>query len=136
MEYAKILNERGLKATPQRIEILNQLKIKGHLSVDEIFTEVKAIFSSVSLATIYKNIISLQDINLIEEVKIPNHKTKYQLTLHGEHIHVFCVSCHDLTDYKFEFEKFEESIKSSTNYDIQNVDIYIRGICPKCKSKM
>lgn len=133
MEYAKLLNDRGLKATPQRIEILNQLKIKGHLSVDEIYSEVKMVFSSVSLATIYKNIISLKDVNLIEEVKIPNHKTKYQLTLHGEHIHIFCTKCHKLTDYMFEFSKFKELIEKTTDYEIQNIDIYIRGLCPNCK---
>ena len=56
-DYAILLKENGLKATFQRTNILDVVEKNGHMSIEAIYDEVSKIHPSLSLATIYKNII-------------------------------------------------------------------------------
>ncbi len=50
----KILKTAGLKATPQRTELINEISGGCHLSIDQIYKNMKNRFPSISMATIYK----------------------------------------------------------------------------------
>jgi len=56
-DYATLLKESGLKATFQRMNILEVIEKSGHMSIEAIYDEVVKVHPSLSLATIYKNII-------------------------------------------------------------------------------
>ncbi len=58
--FEKILKENHLKITPQRLAILKEIQKFGHISIDEIYENVKESNPSMSLATIYKNLASIK----------------------------------------------------------------------------
>jgi Fur family ferric uptake transcriptional regulator/Fur family peroxide stress response transcriptional regulator len=55
--YITLLKENQLKATFQRISILETIDKHGHISIDGIYEEVSKVHASLSLATVYKNIL-------------------------------------------------------------------------------
>jgi len=71
-DYAALLKESGLKATFQRMNILEVIDQNGHMSIDDIYETLIKIHPSLSLATIYKNIITMQEQTLFGEVEDKN----------------------------------------------------------------
>jgi len=126
-ELKKILDKSPLKATPQRLAILKQLHEKGHASIEEIYEDIHALFPSISLATIYKNITSLKEENIISEVC--NHqKPKFEITKEP-HAHFICKKCGYIEDVAFSDVINNEIEKNFPNSD---KELYIYGLCSNC----
>ena len=126
--YKEILDKSTLKATPQRLAILKELEKSGHANIDEIYENVKSSFPSISLATIYKNIISLKEENIISEVCHPN-KNKYEVSKEP-HAHFICKKCGFVEDIDL-----DNALTNSVNqkYPNSQKELYIYGICNNCK---
>jgi len=133
MKYAHTLNLHHLKATPQRLAILEFMHKKGHISIEELYQLVRQKFSSISLATLYKNIHTMMDLNLIREVKIAGHKTRYEIEK-GSHAHIVCKGCGELRDITFEPETVLKSGMDVDGYDVEEISCTITGLCPECKT--
>ena len=132
MKNKFLLQHHQLKATPQRIAIIELMEYSGHISIDDLFKEIREKFSSISLATLYKNIHSMMSVNLIREVKIPGQKTKYEIEK-IPHAHIVCKTCGELKDIPFDATSLLEDTIKNSDYRADDVSIMISGICPNCK---
>ncbi len=132
MKNKHLLQHHQLKVTPQRIAIITLMEYFGHINIDELFKEIREQFSSISLATLYKNIHTMLNVNLIREVKIPGQKTKYEIEKIA-HAHVLCKTCGELKDIPFDSKKLMEDTVKNSDYRTDEVSIVISGICPNCK---
>ena len=128
-KYSKLLNEKSLKTTPQRMAMLDILEKRGHADVEDIYGEIKKEFVSISLATVYKNINTMMDAGIIQEIKIPHKKSKYEITKH-KHSHFICEKCGELYDIDIP-KKLE--IDLPQGFEPKESTLMISGICPKCK---
>lgn len=131
MNYELLLKEHQLKVTPQRLGILDLMYQHGHISIDNLFSEIKKQFSSISLATLYKNISSMLDTSLITEVKAPEHKTHYEITKQP-HAHLVCTECSEHVDIDFDFSTINTMISNENQFDIESSSLIISGKCQKC----
>lgn len=132
MNFTAILKDKKLKITPQRIAILEELHKKGHLSIDEIFNGIKSKVPSVSLATVYKNILSLQSIDVIKSVKTPTQRQKYEINK-KPHIHLFCKICEKLEDFEIDTSSFQDYCRQISGYQsIEESSILLTGVCKDC----
>ncbi len=127
-DLKNLLEESNLKITPQRLAILKELDNKGHASIEEIYETIKEMFPSISLATIYKNINSLKDENIISEICL-HQKPKYEITKEP-HAHFICKKCGLVEDVPFN-EIIDKTIEKQ--YPDTQKELYIYGICKKCK---
>lgn len=131
-DFTLILREHNLKATPQRIAILEAVDIKGHINIDSLYENIKEKFTSISLATIYKNINSMTKNMLLFEVKLPNEKSVFEI-VKEEHSHLLCNSCGDVIDIKIDTQNMTKSISSDHDFNIVQSDLVFSGICKNCK---
>ncbi len=126
------LRKYNLKATPQRVAITRLLQEKGHLGIDELFELLKNEFSSLSLATIYKNINLMIERDFIKELKLPNRKPVYEL-YKGNHSHLVCKVCNNIEDITLDtLECFFQEISQKSGFDIESCDLTVIGVCKKC----
>lgn len=132
MNYELLLKTHNLKTTPQRIGILEIMNKFGHLSVDNLFIEIKKHFSSISLATLYKNINSMLKNSLLTEVKAPTYKTHYEITK-TPHAHFVCTKCGEHKDIDFDMQSLCGDIVDKNIYEVDSTSIIISGKCPNCK---
>ncbi len=132
-KYIDMLKANDLKATFQRITILSVLDKLGHANVDEIYENVKATHPTLSLATIYKNIISMVEKGVVVEVPISGKKSKYELKK-DEHIHLICINCGSVEDFPFDEKIAKDTIEvaNKSHYKLKERQINLYGICPKC----
>ena len=131
IDYIKLLKENNLKATIQRTEILKSIDSAGHINIDDIYEDVKKDYPTLSLATIYKNIILMVKQGVIVEVPINGEKSKYELKK-DDHIHLICQSCGKIKD--IEITKDREKILAIENFKLNNAQINLYGLCQECQS--
>jgi len=131
-DYITLLKENDLKATIQRTSILKSIDHAGHINIDEIYADVKEFYPTLSLATIYKNIILMQTNNVIVEVPMNGEKSKYELKK-DEHIHLICQECGTIQDTKIT-KKTEEALFVE-NFQLNHSQINLYGVCTSCQKK-
>ena len=134
MKHEHLLKSHHLKATPQRIAIIALMHHAGHINIDELYHAIKKKFSSISLATLYKNVNTMLEVALIREVKIPGQKTKYEIEKEA-HAHIMCKSCGELKDMEFDSHSILEKSSEMSHYKTEDISIVISGICPECQKK-
>ncbi len=128
------IQERGLKATPQRLLILKHIEKAGHISIENLFDAVRREFPSISLATVYKNIDTLLDTDLIREVGIVRGKHVFEIAKE-DHIHFICRKCGAITDIRPRKDILPESLTGPLPGDKEIVELNIYGLCDFCKNK-
>ena len=87
MKIDKILNEAGLKATPQRKMIFGLMTESGHSSIDEIIAKVKQKSPEMTISTIYRILDSFCKAGLLSKMNHPNGKSFYDITT-ADHHHI------------------------------------------------
>jgi len=129
--FTDILREHNLKATPQRLAILHIISKYGHINIDSLYNEIKEQFSSISLATIYKNINSMTEEKLLGEVKLPNTKSVFEIVKEG-HAHLKCEVCGDVEDMNIDTSVFSE-ISKEHHFKVNHSDVILSGVCKHCQ---
>src|ERR1017187_6053469 len=84
------LRKKGYKATPQRIAICRiALHSREHPSAQSIYDKVKKVHPTVSLATVYKTLQVLRDLDLIQELNLPESKARFDSYM-KPHVNLIC----------------------------------------------
>ncbi len=132
--YAELLKEHGLKATFQRMTILAAIHELGHADVDEIYSKVLETHPTLSLATVYKNIITMVEERVLVEVPIAGKKSKYELRKE-EHLHLICVECGSVVDKEMDsvIARDTQEIARHSSFQLRERQMNLYGICDKCQ---
>ena len=130
--YTEMLRSHNLKATPQRIEITNALMVHGHLTIEKLYEILLKKFSSISLATIYKNINIMIESAFIQEVKVPRAKSVYELTKEA-HSHLVCEKCGNVEDTCVDLSSIKKLDLGESAFKINKAELVLSGICEDCQ---
>jgi len=125
------LRKHNLKATPQRLAISGALHNYGHINIDRLYEIMLKKFTSISLATIYKNINLMLEKSYIQEVKIPQDKTLYELTK-SSHSHLVCTECKMVEDIEIDIDSIVNKLNLNDTFHISKTDLVISGVCKNC----
>ena len=134
-DYPALLNKSGLKATFQRINMLETIDKYGHIAIDTIYEEVSRIHSSLSLATVYKNILLMVEKGVLVEVPISGKKSKYELKK-DDHIHLVCTCCGEVEDKPLisGVDSMLTSMTQQEHFSLSSEQINLYGICSNCQA--
>jgi len=133
MTHMSILKNYNLKATPQRLCILEVLKEYGHATLEDIEKYTKEKFPTLSLSTIYRNLKEMLKKGLISEVKLTNKKDYYEIEK-DSHAHLLCTNCGKIEDFKIDTNELISKIQPLTNNKLCNVTLSFDTICKECLS--
>lgn len=130
----KRFRDIGIKLTPQRLAILNYLAgNKSHPSAEDIYSEVKEMFPTMSLATVYNTIEALRRRGRVLEVTIEPTKKRFDPDTRPHH-HLICVKCKKIRDIHYEYS-LPVSAKERGGFEIIGNHIEFYGLCPLCKQE-
>ena len=134
--YVDLLKDNNLKATFQRMTILSVIESMGHATIDDIYETVLKSHPTLSLATVYKNIITMVEKGVLVEVPISGKKSKYELKKH-EHIHLICTECGDVIDKNLDDTIIEDTkeIAKNSSFKLKGQQVNLYGICQKCQKR-
>lgn len=129
------LKGRDFRLTPQRLAILTILAgSEEHPTVDEIYTEVRNKFPTTSIATVYKTIALLKELNEVLELGFPDGSNRYDGNRPYPHPHVICMKCRKILDPEIaSVDQLSEEMKNKTGYIISSHRLDFFGLCPECQ---
>jgi Fur family peroxide stress response transcriptional regulator len=130
------LRKRGQRLTPQRMAVLKVLaSSEEHLSVDQIYEQVKVDFPMTSLATIYKTINTLKEIGEVRELNFSIGCNRYDGFDPSPHPHLVCMICEKITDVKTaDLEYLAKEAADQSGYKIVSQRLDFFGFCPDCQA--
>lgn len=131
------LRQRDFRITPQRLAILKILAAsEGHPSVDDIYQEAKVEFPTTSLATVYKTISLLKDLNEVLELSFPDGSNRYDGNNPSPHPHAICVKCKKIMDPELmNIDALTEEMSRKTGFKIYYHELEFFGLCPVCQQQ-
>ena len=129
------LREHGFRITPQRMAILRVLAAtEGHPSVEMVYEIVRRKFPTTSIATIYKTVHLLKQLNELLEIAFPDGSNRYDGSKPFPHPHVICVRCKKIIDPDLQSLKdITREVADETGFDILSHRLDFFGICGDCK---
>jgi Fur family peroxide stress response transcriptional regulator len=129
-----LLRDKGFKVTPQRLAIYNALAAtKAHPSAEMIYNELQPYYPTMSLATVYKTIEILKELDLVQVLNVGEDSFRYDADT-SNHPHVRCMCCGRVEDLKgVDSSDFISKVSAHTDYAIQGQQFYFYGTCPKCQ---
>lgn len=131
------LRETGCKMTPQRLAIVKILaKSDGHPSVENIYDQIKSDFPTMSLATVYRNILLIKSIGEVLELGFPDGGNRYDGNKPFPHPHVICVKCKKIVDPVLDsMDVMKKEVAEETNFKILNHRLDFFGLCSDCMAE-
>ncbi|WP_053957748.1 Fur family transcriptional regulator [Inediibacterium massiliense] len=133
------LKEKGYKLTPQRRATLDTIiNNQGkHLSTEEIYDMVKTECPEIGLATVYRTLQLLDELDIITKINFDDGCSRYELNNHEDnhqHHHLICVKCGEVIEVEVDLlETLEEEIEKNYDFKIHDHKVKFFGYCSKCK---
>ncbi len=143
--FTRILREKGVKVTMQRILVLEALSScpDGHLTAEEIYNLVKAAYPEIGLATIYRTIQLLWELRLIDRISLDDGFVRYEIrevmenkSKHHHH-HLICKQCGKVASFQDDLlEELEEKIQRTMRFTVSDHEVKLYGFCEECRRKI
>lgn len=128
------------KYSKQRELILESLRNrKDHPTAEKLFMDLKKQMPELGIATVYRNLIELCEEGLITKVKSKTGPDRYDGN-ELPHIHFECKKCGDFIDiYLTEIQIKQmymnmKKLSGEVEAEYENSEIYLTGLCKKCKN--
>ncbi len=129
----KILKEKGIKPSIQRIKIFECLMCDGdHPTAKNIYEKISKEIPTLSKTTIYNTVKLLADKGILKQVRIKEGEVRYDIKA-DIHPHFKCNKCGKLYDLDKRL-----SVKDKEEIDghlIEEKCVYYSGICKNCRRK-
>ncbi len=134
------LNAQDYKFTPQRSMVLQVLTEHPdeHLSADEIYARVKVKYPDIGMATIYRTLDLLTNLNIVNKVNFGDGKSRFEISQkeRHQHHHLICLSCNEIIEVKDDLLiQLEKTITKEHDFEIIDHMVQFYGHCKKCSEK-
>ncbi len=142
--FKTLLKEKGLKVTMQRIEILEALEDRPdeHLTAEEIYEFVKEKDPDIGLATVYRTIQLLAELNLIDKLNLGDGFVRYEIGRQSDdgrihhHHHLVCLNCGNVLTFQGDLlEALEHRIEETMGFEVVDHEVKLLGLCRDCKEE-
>lgn len=131
------LKAHNHKLTPQRLAVARILAHShGHPNVETIFEQLQKNYPTMSLATVYRNVVLLKSLGEVLEIGFPDGSNRYDGNRPYPHPHVICIRCKEIIDPDLSILKdLEDEVSRTTGYQILSHRLDFFGICDLCRDK-
>lgn len=133
---AKYMNERGLKSTRQRSLIIDTFfEAHGHLSVEEVWAQVRARDPKVSVATVYRTMKLLSESGLAHARNFGDGQTRYEPAVgKHHHDHLICTSCGRIVEFENDrIEQMQDAVAKKHGWKVTSHKMELYGLCKDCQ---
>lgn len=138
------LKEKGLKVTHQRILVLSVLEQHSdvHMTAEEIYDLVSEDYPDIGLATVYRTLQLLWDMQLVDRINLDDGCVRYEIghllkgnTRHSHH-HLICKGCNKVIPFTDDLlDDLENHIEKVTGFHVLDHELKFYGLCRECMEK-
>ena len=135
--FRRALKEKSLKSTSQRDDIAKVFfASQRHMSVDDLYREVRKVNPKVGYATVYRTIKLLKDCHLADEQHFVDGQTRYEnvRSEQDHHDHLICDRCGRIVEFSNDaLENLQDDIARLYGFVLARHRMELYGICRDCR---
>ena len=134
--FKEALTKEGLKYTPQRTAVLEELiKDKGHRESEEIYLALKKRGQHVSRATVYRAMDILVINGFARKMNLGDGRARYESKVNSpHHDHLVCMDCGLIVEFMDqEIEDLQDKIATQYDFQLKRHIHQLFGLCKKCQ---
>lgn len=135
-EAEKILKDKGVKPTSNRILVLKELSLTTH---PVSLADLEERLSTMDKVSIFRVLELFAEKDVVHVIEDGSRSTKYELchnddahSVEDQHVHFYCTACKETVC--FEDVKVPK-IDMPEGYVPHSVNFVIKGLCSKCGKK-
>jgi len=134
-ELVAKLREQKYRLTPQRIALLRLLAASdGHPSASQLYEQMNDQFPTTSLATVYKTLNVLKEIDEVLELGFSGDDNRYDGNKPYPHSHLICIRCRKIMDSEVSIaQDLVPQVAQQSGYQIISHRLDFYGVCPGCR---
>lgn len=134
----ELVKAKGYKLTSQRRATLDIiLKNEGkHMSTEEVFLEVKKVYPEIGLATVYRTMLLLEEMQVLLRHNFDDGRNRYEYNHPEEdhhHHHLICKKCGKVFEVEEDLlEELEIKIEQKYKFKVMDHKVQFMGYCSEC----
>lgn len=135
-QFKATVKARGVKLTPQRLEIFREIASSlEHPDAEAVHKAVHGRMPTVSLDTVYRTLWMLSELGLISVLGVRRESLRFDPNPEKHH-HFVCVRCGLTRDFESE-ELHALSLPGAVKAlgNVVSTHLEVRGICKNCNRK-
>lgn len=135
MKVNDLLRENDIRVTKNRKLILKKIiENDDPISAEKILEKFKNENINIDLSTIYRNLNTLEEANLLLKNTNTDGISYFQLNSNKHKHFISCISCGKKFIIKnCPIHDFEKKLEKDTGFKIKNHSFEFTGICPDCQ---
>ncbi len=128
MDLEQLCSQAGLKMTDQRRTILRVLgAAEDHPSVEKVYERAKAIDSSISMATVYRTLNLLDELELVVKHEFTGGHSRYEVNMDHHH-HLVDLETGQVIEFQNEeLEILKEKIARELGFELVDHRLELYG---------
>jgi Fur family peroxide stress response transcriptional regulator len=133
MRFRQCCREHGLKMTPKRILIYEELiQSRDHPSPETLFKRVRRKAPQISLDTVYRTLGTFHDIGLVDMVEGFALTRRFDPN-QDHHHHARCTRCQAMLDFDSRtYDQLKVPPEIRKVFSVQRVRVTVEGLCRDC----
>jgi Fur family ferric uptake transcriptional regulator len=135
--FKQALKERNLKSTSQRDDIARVFfATSGHVSVEELYNEVRKVSPRVGYATVYRTVKLLRECGLAAERHFYDGEARFEnAEQEHHHDHLICERCGRIVEFTNDrIEELQETVAAKLGFVISRHKMELYGLCAACRA--
>jgi Fur family transcriptional regulator, peroxide stress response regulator len=133
-DFEAACRRRGLRRTPQRLEIFRALaEAADHPTAERLHERLQRRMPTLSLDTVYRTLNTLTEHGLVHKVETVESQARFE-AYEGPHHHLICRKCREIVDFEWpSIDDFELPMKVKSWGEISRRSLTVYGVCRKCR---
>ena len=134
MSCFQTLKQKGYRLTLPRVMVLEVLhKHDGHISAEDIYSQVHAEHPTVNKSTVYRTLELLKSLGLVVETDFGKERLYYHHTENGHHHHLVCRVCGKVFEVDESLlDSLAANIREEYGFEADLRHLGIFGQCASC----
>lgn len=137
--FRRYIKQKGLKSTHQRDVIIDAFfGMKHHLSVDDLYAEIRKREPAIGYATVYRTLKLLKECGLAREWNFGDGHARYEhvTDLDEHHDHMICLTCGAIDEFENDrIERLQDQVAREHGFTVVRHNMELYGYCRKCAAK-
>lgn len=119
----------GAVASEQRRLVCDILeRSNDHPDAEQVFHRARKIEPKISLATVYRTLKTLADLDLVITHDFGDNRTRYEVKNDDHHDHLICTDSGKVIEFQDpELEKLKKKIAKRLGYDLEHHSLELYG---------
>ncbi len=130
------LRGQRLKSTAQRDTIARVFfETQRHISVEELYREVKRLNPRIGYATVYRTMKLLTECGLAAERHFRDGEARYESAEKHHHDHLICEECGRIVEFEEErIERLQAQTARRLGFHFTGHKMELYGVCRECRA--